>query len=131
METVPQTDQKICKHSVEEGLDFACSLLSGAMETRGIERPEEASELLSGLTQYVRLRYHGEPELALEWLASLAHKCSPEDYRQEQFWSQLQWIAQQMGLSDVEFSGMGGSSAESPGDSAYNSFKPKPLRGSA
>jgi hypothetical protein len=93
---------QIATSSVEEGLDFACSLLSDAIDSLGNAHPEKAPEVLSDLTHYVRLRYVGELLLALEYLASLGRKCALDESRHRQIWSQLQWVAREMRLTPEE-----------------------------
>jgi hypothetical protein len=100
-------DAKISTTSVEEGLDFACSLLSSAIHAEAESAPTKACSLLQGLTRYVELRYVGELLLALECLADLGRSCNQENARSMQFWKQLHWIAEHMQLSSDEFEGIG------------------------
>ena len=88
--------------SVEEGLDFACSLISGAISKEGRAKPEKALQLLEELSSYVQLRYVGELGLALEYLAGLGNLCAPDLFRSRQFWSQLRWVADRMELTSGE-----------------------------
>jgi hypothetical protein len=90
-------DARIATASVEEGLDFACNLIAFAIVDESGTRPEAAPLLLSILATYVRLRYVGEPEEALEQLATLANSLSCP-YPRTQFWSQLRWIAGRLDL---------------------------------
>ena len=87
----------IATASVEEGLDFACNLIAFAIVDESRARPETAPLLLSVLATYVRLRYVGEPEEALEQLATLANSLSCP-YPRTQFWSQLRWVAGKLEL---------------------------------
>jgi hypothetical protein len=102
MELASKFDEHISTRSIEDGLDFGCNLLCSALQSRGDADPALAQALLRGLTQYLRLRYAGELGLSLEYLAGLGHQCSPENFRHAQFWSQLRWIANEMGLSGSE-----------------------------
>jgi hypothetical protein len=95
-------DNHIATSSVEEGLDFACSLVSGAMSKAGEGDPTEAQRLVQELTSYVQFRYVGELLLAAENLASLGRACDPEAFRSKQFWLQMHWVAEQMQLSPEE-----------------------------
>ena len=84
--------------SIGEGLDFACSLASTAIARAGESRPANCGELLSALTAYIQFRYVGEEGLALEQLAWLGHRCAAAEFRSEQFWSQVTWVAAEMDL---------------------------------
>jgi hypothetical protein len=53
----PQYDTHIATASIEEGLDFACSLASDAISKAGEENPTQAQRLLHELTNYVHFRY--------------------------------------------------------------------------
>jgi hypothetical protein len=99
-----QTSQKeaIATSSVEEGFDFACSLLSSAVAREGEANPEKAQRLLNELTQYIQLRYVAELLLALEYLAGLGNQCDPSAFQSRQFWSQLRWVSEKMGLPPQE-----------------------------
>jgi hypothetical protein len=92
----------IATSSVEDGLDFACSLLSSAISAEAEVHPEKARPLLKELAQYIELRYVGETLLALEYLSSIGRTCNPETVRGTQFWRQLDWVADQMELSAEE-----------------------------
>ena len=92
------SDAHIATSSSEEGLDFACSLLSGALDRFAQDRSERSSEVLHELAMYIQLRYVGELLLALEYLAALGKKCDPAHYRAEQFWPQLWWVAASIGV---------------------------------
>lgn len=88
----------IATTSVGEGLDFACSLASTAIARAGDANPEWRGELLNALTAYIQFRYVGEDGLALDQLTWLGHRCVPSEFRGEQFWSQLKWVAAAMNL---------------------------------
>jgi|SRR5581483_1100307 len=89
--------ERIATHSVGEGLDFACNLLTQALCLDARTRPEAAPELLGLLANYVSFRYAGEDELALSNLTSLAHAVRDStEVRWNQFWPQMEWIARQM-----------------------------------
>ncbi len=92
----------IATSSVEEGLDFACSLLSSAISADAGVHPEKAPPLLKELAQYIEFRYVGETLLALEYLSSIGHACNLGTVRGRQFWRQLGWVADQMELSAEE-----------------------------
>lgn len=86
----------IATSSCEEGLDLACNLLVQAIRRIAEDEPVHAPEVLHELAMYVQLRYVGELLLALEYLAGLGRRCRPADYRSEQFWPQLWWVAGRM-----------------------------------
>jgi hypothetical protein len=88
----------IASTSVGEGLDFACSLASPAIARASDANPEGRGELLNALTAYIQFRYVGEGGLALDQLSWLGHRCAPAEFRSEQFWSQLKWVAAAMDL---------------------------------
>ena len=90
--------QPITTASVEQALDFACSLLSSALAAAGEARPQEAPPLLRELAAYIEFRYVGELGLAFESLAELGHACAVASFRSEQFWSQLDWVATQLSM---------------------------------
>lgn len=92
-----QTDV-IATSSAEEGLDFACSLASDAIDRAGIANADSAAKLLHELTSFVQFRYVGELALALEYLASLGRHCEQSEFRSNLFWRQLRWVAEHMGL---------------------------------
>lgn len=92
-------DDRIATSSIEEGLDFACSLASEAISRAGTADPTQAQRLLHELTSYVQFRYVGELLLAAEYLASLGRACDSGDFRSTQFWNQMRWVASQMALS--------------------------------
>ncbi len=99
-----EPSRKISTTSVEDGLDFACSLLSGPISDEGESRPDKASLLLRTLTQYLTFRYVGELELALEYLADLARSLSTSPPSiQSQFWPQLCWVATELNLPTEGF----------------------------
>jgi hypothetical protein len=64
----------------------------------GDANPEGRGELLNALTAYIQFRYVGEDGLALDQLSWLGHRCAPAEFRSEQFWSQLKWVAAAMDL---------------------------------
>ena len=102
MPSFSSPEEKIATSSVEEGLDFACSLISDAISKEGRAKQEKALQLLEELSSYVQLRYVGELGLALEYLAGLGHQCSSTGFKAPQFWSQLKWVAQKMELSATD-----------------------------
>ena len=59
----PQYDTHIATASIEEGLDFACSLASDAISKAGEENPTQAQRLLHELTNYLQFRYLGPFQL--------------------------------------------------------------------
>ena len=102
MEVARSLDELISTQSIEEGLDFGCNLLCSALQLQGDTDPIRAQVLLRELTQYLSLRYAGELGLSLEYLAGLGHQCSPENYPHAQFWRQLRWVANEMGVFGPE-----------------------------
>jgi hypothetical protein len=88
----------IATSSIQEGLDFACSLLSDAIAAEGRAEPAKAVELLSELTSYIQFRYVGEEGLALESLSWLGRMCEVGAFRSQQFWSQMKWLASACGF---------------------------------
>lgn len=92
----------ISTSSIQEGLDFACSLLSDAIATEGRSEPAKAVQLLNELTSYIRFRYFGEEGLALESLSWLGRMCDAGAFQSNQFWSQMRWLASACGLEDED-----------------------------
>lgn len=92
----------LAQSSPEEGLDFACSLLSDAIRACGDARPELSQELLVALTSYVQFRYVGEFGLAFEQLAVLGTRSGELLQLREQFWAQMRWVATAMQLPAAE-----------------------------
>jgi hypothetical protein len=104
MESNDATKLKLTTSSAEEGLDFACHLIATALSTEADAHPECASRILRTFSQYVELRYVGELELAAEYLADLAREISPTmSFQRQQFWLQLQWVAQRLGLPAQDY----------------------------
>ena len=66
---------EIATSSIQEGLDFACHLLSNAIAAAGHAEPAKAVQLLDEITNYIQFRYAGEDRLALESLSWLGHMC--------------------------------------------------------
>jgi hypothetical protein len=96
----------IATSSIEEGLDFACNLVASGIEKEAQLRTGASARLLSTLAQYISLRYAGETGLALEYLAYLGGDIGDDvSYAREQFWAQLSWCAQEMGLDAQAYSG--------------------------
>ena len=46
----------------------------------------------------VQLRHVGEDGLAFDQVSWLGHQCVPTEFRSDQFWSQLKWVATAMEL---------------------------------
>jgi hypothetical protein len=92
----------ITTHSVEDGLDFACSLCSDAISQAGAWNPRLSQTLLSELASYVQFRYVGEVGLAFEYLVGLGLQCDPAVFRSELFWQQLRWVADAMRIPEAE-----------------------------
>lgn len=88
----------IATSSIQEGLDFACSLLSNAIAAAGQSDPERAVPLLNELTNYIQFRYVGEEGLALESLSWLGRMCDARRFQSNQFWSQMKWLASACGF---------------------------------
>ena len=63
-----QTSFTLAQSSPEEGLDFACSLLSGGLVAEAESDPVKSHQLLTSLANYVQFRYVGELSLALDEL---------------------------------------------------------------
>lgn len=97
-----QRSYTLAQSSPEEGLDFACSLLSDAIRARAVARPELSQELLAALTNYVQFRYVGELGLAFEQLAFLGASSDELSRRREQFWAQMRWVATALQLPAAE-----------------------------
>jgi len=93
-------NKPITKSSPEEGLDFACSLITDAISAEGHSSPDRSNKLLSDLCSYIQLRYVGEPILALEYLAGIGHQCQIEPSQNDQFWEQLRWVALELGVDE-------------------------------
>ena len=91
---------KIATSSIADGLDFACNLLSGSLSDEADNHPGKAANFLRTLTQYLEFRYVGELQLALEYLSEMGNDLSESaTLNKKQFWSQLLWIAKEMGIS--------------------------------
>jgi hypothetical protein len=88
----------IATSSIQEGLDFACSLLSDAIAAEGRSGPAKAVQLLNELTSYIQFRYVGEEVLVIESLSWLGRMCDVGAFRSNQFWSQMKWLASACGL---------------------------------
>jgi hypothetical protein len=96
----PTETEQIATHSVGEGLDFACSLLADGIGCMADQRPDASPGLLKALSEYISHRYAGEDLLALEYLVLLGRELREStDVRWSQFWRQLEWVGQQMGVS--------------------------------
>lgn len=95
-------DNQIATTSIEEGLDFACSLASDAISRAGEVNPTEARRLLRELTIYVQFRYVGELFLAAESLVWLGRACNSVEFRSKQFWMQMRWVASKLELSSED-----------------------------
>jgi hypothetical protein len=98
---------EIVTASVEEGLDFAASLIAGPIEAKADANPNAAPALVKSLSRYVEWRYHSEYQLALEMLADLGSMCIKELRAPDQFWQQISWLAKRMELSAEEVDGLG------------------------
>lgn len=104
----PTETEQIATHSVGEGLDFACNLLADGIGRLADQRPDASPGLLKALSEYISHRYAGEDRLALEYLVLLGRALREStDVRWSQFWRQLEWVGQQMGVSP-ESLGMAG-----------------------
>ncbi|MCJ8313109.1 MAG: hypothetical protein HRU38_15350 [Saccharospirillaceae bacterium] len=96
----------ISTNSVEEGLDFACSLISNCIIVTGETNPEKANEILFSLASFNQFRYVGELLLALHKLVDLGKFC--EKFNNEiQYWKQLHWVALELNLTSDEFKEVG------------------------
>ena len=82
----------IATSSVEEGLDFGCNLLIGALEVAATSSSSDAQDILSSLVRYLRFRYVGELGLAFEELSALASELAPHVQRSELLNAQLTWV---------------------------------------
>lgn len=102
MAAISPPKEQIATTSVEEGLDFACNLISSAIYSEAESSAEKAQQLLHELTSYIQLRYVGELLLALEYLSGLGRSCNQASFRSSQFWAQLKWVAVEMQLSTEE-----------------------------
>jgi hypothetical protein len=87
----------IATNSIEEGLDFAFNLLVGPAAESGRAKPELGPQLLSVIQAFVRPRYAGEPEIALDSLEHLA-ELIPVEYQRNwaQVTGQLAWLREQI-----------------------------------
>jgi hypothetical protein len=93
MKSEMKTEPEIATSSVEDGLDFACSLIVDTIIAYSEAHPERAKEMLRILASYVRLRYVGETGLALEYLTDIGTEVKGGLH----FARQIEWIEQQMG----------------------------------
>ena len=89
--------QRIATSSIEEGLDFACNLLVGAIQNAAADPARDARELLSSLAQYIQLRYVGELRLAFEELTALAADLDTNLKDPAQFQAQMKWVQDSLG----------------------------------
>ena len=92
----------IATSSVEEGLDFACNLLVGALESVAASNSSDARRTLSSLAHYLSLRYAGELGLAFEELAGLAGDLAPHMSKSEQLQDQLRWLRNSLQLKSPD-----------------------------
>lgn len=94
---------RITTHSIGEGLEFACNLLVSGIDREVEKRPARSQEFLSGLTEYISLRYNGEEWLALEALECVAAGIGDEiEFCRGQYRAQVEWCAKAMGLRRVD-----------------------------
>ena len=90
---------RIANSSIGEGLDFACNLLAKPIAQIAESHSDLAPMLLRTLTQYITLRYVGEDQHAFEYLIHLAADVGDmADFRSAQFWLQMKWVAQKLGI---------------------------------
>jgi hypothetical protein len=87
----------IATSSIEEGLDFGFNLLIGPAAETGQAKPDLGAQLLFVIQAFVRPRYAGEPEIALDSLEHLA-ELIPREYQRNwaQVRRQLTWLREQM-----------------------------------
>ncbi len=98
------TKMRLATSSPEAGLDFACQLIATALSSEADAQPERACRVLRTFSLYVEFRYVGELELAAEYLCDLGREISPAtSFQRQQFWSQLQWVAQSLDLPAQEY----------------------------
>ena len=101
---VKRAAPQIATTSIEEGLDFAASLLARAVDARARIDSTRAPDLAAGLAQYISFRYVGELQLALEMICDLGNMCGRELTTPEPFWRQAQWIAERLELKGENYS---------------------------
>jgi hypothetical protein len=92
----------IVTSSVEEGLDFAASLLTNGIKAQVQLNVKEASDLAIGFSQYIQFRYVGELGLAYEYLLDIGVSCTNNDYQRRHFFLQLDWVGQQMNFPALD-----------------------------
>ena len=102
MPIVQQSRFNLATSSTEEGLDFAASLLAGGVEAQVQTHAALAQELAISLARYTQFRYVGELGLAYQELLFLGAKCENNEFQRMHFWSQLDWVGQQMHLPPLE-----------------------------
>jgi hypothetical protein len=98
---VDSLSDQLATSSVEEGLDFAASLLTEGIQAQVGVSPESGEMFASTLANYMRLRYVGELGLAWEELVALGHRCKAGGFRDAQFWAQVAWVAERLGYPPV------------------------------
>lgn len=94
---------QITHSSPQEGLDYACLLITSGTREWAIKHPEEALILYHTLTGYIEFRYHNELELALGCLVQMGRVCPPNSFQSEIFWRQLRWVAEVCKIQNIYF----------------------------
>ena len=98
------TSKGIVTSSIEEGLDFACSMLVDALQAASGGNANDAPGILSSLAQYVRFRYVGELRLAFEELSGLAADIRSHLHETEPFDDQMRWLQESLGKDSPDTS---------------------------
>jgi hypothetical protein len=88
---------QIVTSSIEEGLDYAASLLCDAITDQAHAHPVTSLGLASSLALYVRLRYVGELGLAFKELVGMAADCKAVYVPSPLFSDQVNWLAKKLG----------------------------------
>ena len=88
----------IATSSTEEGLDFACNLLIGAIQAASADPSFYSRAILSSLAQYLRFRYVGELGLAFEELAALGSDLKVHLKRPAQYMDQMSWVKESLAI---------------------------------
>ena len=94
---------QVATSTPEDGLDFAASLLCGGIQAQVATEPKDGPSIAASLAQYIQFRYVSELGLAWEELIAIGDACKSGGFQRDQFWLQLHWTGQQLGLPELDF----------------------------
>ena len=98
------THHALANSSVQDGLDFAASLLCGGIQATVQSDPARGAYLADWLAQYIEYRYVSEFGLAWEKLVDLGDQCTNGGFSGERFWQQMRLTANQIGQPELDLS---------------------------